>query len=462
MDAQTQVSQMGSISDWKTYTDEKLHITVMYPQDWKVSSDNYNDVYRLDLSNAPEISNKDGSSSKAHNVVEFRAGTSASPCIESSWKAVAEDLTDEAQRCESNGNAHITVGFSAQLESAKPIEEKIVSTLKFTSATQSAFSNSSNPNMSDWKTYTNSQYGFTLQYPSNYGSPFQVTDGVAFGENGNAYMTIHWPKRTFTANNLSFTDYMNRFNVKGYDHAQINVDGISAQSVTSSQIGTMVFVPLADGSVLEVDGSLNDPSFSKTLSTFKFTSATQSASYNSTNPNMSGGLNGDLKTYSNSQYGFSLQYPSDFKVFTDMTSAEQNSAMTYMGTCNKGRGNTVIICYVGNSTTAGFSGATVDVNANTTESASDCGKIQQNENGKSTQPVTVNGLHFAEDIISDAGLGHYLSTDSYRIYNQGICYEISLRVENHAPVGPDDVDPRFLAAMNQKLKLILSTFKFNN
>lgn len=157
---------------------------------------------------------------------------------------------------------------------------------------------------SNWRTYTDTQHGFSIKYPENYGFATELSDGVEFGQDGNAYMTIHFPKGTFTGSNLSFADYMKQYDVKGYTHAQVNVDGINAQAITSSQIGTMVFVPLSDGLVLEVDGDIRNPSFTEALSTLKLSS--QSSSSNSSNPNMSGGLNSSVQ----SNQSTSVQAPS--------------------------------------------------------------------------------------------------------------------------------------------------------
>ena len=178
------------------------------------------------------------------------------------------------------------------------------------------------------------------------------------------------------------------------------------------------------------------------------------------------------KTYTNSQYGYTLQYPSDFALVSNMTSAQKSLTSSYMGSCHELNPsyitytpNEISICYVGSQTTDGFSVSAFNISVSSTTSMSDCQKTRQNNNGQlTTKQTVISGITFYEDAFGDAGLGHYVSMDSFRTYQAGTCYTINLNVESHVGNVPhwSGLDPSFVAMMNGKLKSILSTFKFIN
>ena len=171
----------------------------------------------------------------------------------------------------------------------------------------------------------------------------------------------------------------------------------------------------------------------------------------------------DWKTYSNGQTGFGVQYPSDFALVSDLTPSQKKSATSYMGTCSSDFDVTgeVKLCYVGNATSSGFVIAGVNITATSTSEA-DCEKTQQNNNNQSTNQVVINGTTFYEDMLADAGLSHYLDIDSFRTYHSNACYTIELTLESQVPNSSswNGLDTNFKAMMEQKLKAILSTFRF--
>ncbi|HTE48630.1 MAG TPA: Ser-Thr-rich GPI-anchored membrane family protein, partial [Candidatus Paceibacterota bacterium] len=174
------------------------------------------------------------------------------------------------------------------------------------------------------------------------------------------------------------------------------------------------------------------------------------------------------KTYTNTQYGFLVQYPSDFVLTSDLTATQQKSVSSYMGACPWNNTyanvepNEIGLCYVGGQTSDGFTAAALNVIPNTSTSMQDCQKTQQNNNSQLTKQTIIGGINFYEDALGDAGLGHYLSIDSFRSYHAGTCYNIELNIESQVGNSPswNGLDSDFVSMMSGKLKSILSTFKF--
>lgn len=164
------------------------------------------------------------------------------------------------------------------------------------------------------------------------------------------------------------------------------------------------------------------------------------------------------KTYTNTQYGFSLSYPVDFENVDDLTVAQKNALMTYMGVCS---GTKAGLCYIGSEKPNGFAAAALSVDVSTTTNMQDCQKPKSNPvpSTKAT-PEVIGGITFYRSKIGEAGLGHYINTNSYRTYNYGLCYTIDLSIETYrVETGP--LPEGFLNTMDSKLRSVLSTFKID-
>jgi flagellar basal body-associated protein FliL len=132
-----------------------------------------------------------------------------------------------------------------------------------------------------WKTYTNSQYGFSFNYPANPIDPVVGKDSVGVGcsvdsNNGTTgcSMIVDMPKiftNGTTGQPRTFSDMVNSYGSNGYTKTTVMIGGIQSFEVSSSQIGSIVLVPLSDNRILEISGSSNNPIFNQMLSTFKFT-----------------------------------------------------------------------------------------------------------------------------------------------------------------------------------------------
>jgi hypothetical protein len=170
------------------------------------------------------------------------------------------------------------------------------------------------------------------------------------------------------------------------------------------------------------------------------------------------------QTYTDSTFPFSLSYPSDFALASNLTTSQQRQVGSYMGACPVGSAykelNEIGFCYIGNKTADGFEAAALDIIPNISTSIQDCQKTQQNNNGQFTSRQTVNGVIFYKDNLADAGLGHYQSIDSYRTYYKGACYTINLKIDSDRGTLEQGLSTDFVSIMRSKLESIISTFKF--
>jgi len=186
---------------------------------------------------------------------------------------------------------------------AKKIQAPVVEPAAQTPVTQSA------DETTDWKTYTNTQYGYEFKYPSNYNieQPTQIKDVVV----------IHIPKKQEYMQ-IQFFNTEPKINDYEPLGAQLAGDSLlggkkSLKYHTEKPIileGTLKDIPYTDyvvvlskSSYLEISyyGHNNvEASFEKILSTFKFTNAVADET-------------ADWKTYKNTENNFEIKYPLGWK-----------------------------------------------------------------------------------------------------------------------------------------------------
>lgn len=169
------------------------------------------------------------------------------------------------------------------------ISREVISTLKFnsskktfevvTSTTQTSVSQTA-----DWKTYSNSSLGVEFKYP-----PASATFGVA---NPRELTPIIASGRSVSFNNqltLSSGIYYNSstgkpmtvYEMSGESKKEILIDGKSGIEVSSPQIGTIIYVPLAGDRIFTVSFAYGPSDASgialvnQMLPTFKFASNSQ-------------------------------------------------------------------------------------------------------------------------------------------------------------------------------------------
>jgi len=174
----------------------------------------------------------------------------------------------------------------------------------------------SSTEVNGWKTYTNSQYKFSFKYPQNLSldqDSATTLPAISIREqNANPYLEGDYDYSVIyevNKNNLSMRDYFNGQNGSDLYQASVisttTVDSLPAVSFIGSSFDMApqetVVVPYMDGFIEISNNTSGDDIFDALLSTFEFSipspASTTQASAN------------DWQTYTNSQYGFSFQYP---------------------------------------------------------------------------------------------------------------------------------------------------------
>jgi len=193
----------------------------------------------------------------------------------------------------------------------------------------------------DWKTYTNTQYGFEFKYPTNY---FLTTQGVLFNDKSSQVKelnsNVNWGDSQWLRLGISLSD-KNSINWANdlakrnliYDFQPVGTDELEKINLVAGeksiisihrdypddsrfvvtahfydQNNEQIFIGLDDiGPSLEE--SINNPKvriFDQILSTFKFTDSVDTSTW---------------KTYTNTQYGFEFKYPVSWAAVIDWDSS---------------------------------------------------------------------------------------------------------------------------------------------
>lgn len=187
---------------------------------------------------------------------------------------------------------------------------------------------SNSTDTSTWKTYTNTKFGYSVQFPSNW------EEGSLGSEDGKGFdytMVTHGPSDVRIQEigiNTSITDTPAQANslfetvTKKYSASQLHpiiidgVQGLSGDNIgdrwaQKNEITQDIF--LVKGSIFylisigKMDKNLNTTD--QILSTFKFTTPSGGLT-----PTTTQSIDSSWKTYANSQYGFNIKYPSGFSV----------------------------------------------------------------------------------------------------------------------------------------------------
>lgn len=177
--------------------------------------------------------------------------------------------------------------------------------------------------LKDWKTYTNSQYGFEFQYPSDWKDANRAIDATDFftaslqidvldldvlKERGSAkeVANARIKKNNCPGTVDSIGDHLIYATDKDALYA-LYCSATSENYVYIIQSSPNAFIQMSYHDDFSTDWTESNKlvTFNQIRSTFKFTTVTTSAA--TTNTDTSG-----WKTYTNSQYGFNFQYPSSW------------------------------------------------------------------------------------------------------------------------------------------------------
>lgn len=172
----------------------------------------------------------------------------------------------------------------------------------------------------NWKTYTNTEYGFEFKYPTKFSfdqSDLKISQVVTMQDypsnsNGGGFdvpfgCAIHFSVEV-NPNNLPLTEWIPKFTSINGSDTKIIIDNqqgirkISTDDITNN-VSVAIFVPKQDKVYFY---STQEPSciskLNQILSTFKFISTSTPTTIDTSN----------WKTYTNIKYGYEIKYPQNF------------------------------------------------------------------------------------------------------------------------------------------------------
>lgn len=165
------------------------------------------------------------------------------------------------------------------------------------------------------------------------------------------------------------------------------------------------------------------------------------------------------QTYTNSKYGFEVKYLNDFSVSTEAPAFPS----TYIPLCDKDETVTCFSLSKEAYKNTNFEGAVLAVNVINGQTQKKACEII--EGYPKSEQVTIGGIQFEyyKDAAGGAGAGHWSKGHLYRIFYNGICFELQPKVTGRS--GQDYDLGREFKEFNSKevwnkLEQVLSTFRF--
>lgn len=332
----TTLPTVTTSKNWKTYTDSGLGFQIDYPADEQIESyfkDNifYTVIGTMPYEPAPGLftigmkknttadeylaeAQKDTSSCSKSEIVTLNSRDAIFYTCVSEF---AGDTIDNFVIARNNNIYHLSFMLVPQGTTAKnvkfvisPNDQKMLDSFRITER------------LTDWQLYTNSDYGFSLQYPQDWkqenfkggisgccftGSGVVAIDSIkqrpggheGEGEALRIYLKDITPTQYATKYNT-----FNRVGLKDADFVEKKqTETLSGIEVTHLRLGTpmgsyfeVIFFKQGVLKPFYIEYDDNDPLHQQILSTFRLTE------------DMSG-----WQTYTNEKYGFNFQYPSNWK-----------------------------------------------------------------------------------------------------------------------------------------------------
>ena len=205
----------------------------------------------------------------------------------------------------------------------------------------------------------------------------------------------------------------------------------SPSQITSDNFDNVQTLPTNNNQTQQTQATTNTP-------------AQTTTSQNQNNVPVATQTTSNLKTYSNSQYGFSAQYdPSHF---------DSTPVNSFMGKPNYT--NTLLsLFYKDTKNPPGFDSASITFRASGAVNYEDCMKAST-----AHKQATIGGRTFYKDSTGDAATGHFSSTDSYRTYFNGACYEIHVTMNTYRTDDGVNRGPSDFSSIQNALQSVLNSF----
>jgi hypothetical protein len=173
-----------------------------------------------------------------------------------------------------------------------------------------------------------------------------------------------------------------------------------------------------------------------------------------------GKLPGNRQSYSNQNYGFTLQYPENFThcaaglAYCDFTS------QPYIPVCD----HNVVNCFVYAGREyegTNFEGAALSVNVlRDKRSEQECNKIDVGP--QQIKVKTINGTRFSYAMAGGVGLGHFGGGQKYRTLYDKVCFELAANISetSFANFDPGTIKKFDSTKLEKDFDAIINSFKF--
>jgi hypothetical protein len=167
-------------------------------------------------------------------------------------------------------------------------------------------------------------------------------------------------------------------------------------------------------------------------------------------------------TYRSPEYGFSIRYPSTFRLYSGHPDYKETTTNAMVPVCEE----TTVACFeyaVGDNEGTDFQGAGFSVNVlrdRKTEEA--CYKPEENTDHLKVQ--VIHGIQFHTGETGVAAAGNSGGGDFYRVFHEGVCFELTNDFSTTSSWIVSDSGPRFKASKGRKISreinAMLQSFTF--
>lgn len=293
--------------------------------------------------------------------------------------------------------------------------------------------------ISDWKTYTDEEYGFSFQYPEYLVASVSHEPLMDSGYASVNSIILGTPREISEIRNLNGAGYRFFFNLSGVSSpnnpiqqtcsgdgfgttTKIKSDGIEMMQCTNhpDDPGTMEALFFHGNTSFVIESHQytadNTALLNQILSTFKFTIV---------------GANRDLKTYTSTLYGYQFNYPATgFNIMYPPVPAGQTWDMfdcaAEMGICALANQQYRDLFKGSEFTGAGFTVKILDKDPENLTTEIACKTRQQNTPYAHTlkTAVQIHGTTFFVESFGSAAAGTQVQSTIYRTFRAGKCWEL--------------------------------------